>query len=122
MRKRKNPQTLRGWARKYKRMHAAYLKTFDDLKAQSFAYREQLIEARVAIAKLKAERDRAVAADWAAFDGAVDATTAAEVALFQASPAYIKYQQARAVREEARPFTEAEKARRLLQGGNWRAP
>src|SRR6185436_11127197 len=74
--RRKNPQTVRGWARKYKRMHARY----DDVKATADAYKERLIEAREKIAALKAARDRANAADWSHYDRALDATTARELA------------------------------------------
>jgi len=53
--RRKNPQTVRGWARKYKRMHARY----DEFKARADAFEERLIRARKEIAALVAQRDQA---------------------------------------------------------------
>ena len=127
--RRKNPQTVRGWARKYKRMHARYddvKARADEFKARADAFEERLIRARkeiaALVAELKAERDRVIADNWAQYDRAVDQTTARELALFQASPAYIRYQQQRAVSAEKEPWTEEEKKRRLLVSGNWKQP
>src|SRR6185436_6939424 len=62
--RRKNPQTVRGWARKYKRMHARYDEfqaRADEFKARADAFEERLIRARKEIAALVAQRDQAKA-------------------------------------------------------------
>ena len=78
---------------------------------------------KLSTAEWEVERLRGIeAANFADYDRAFDETTSAERALFEASPAYVRYRQLRAAREELRPFTDAEKARRMLVAGNWRAP
>jgi len=124
--KRKHPRTVGGWAAKYRRevaalraAHAAeILRLEKKLMVEVRSLRQKL-----STAEWEVERLRGIeAANFADYDRAFDETTSAERALFEASPAYVRYRQLRAAREELRPFTDAEKARRMLVAGNWRAP
>ena len=113
--KRKHPRTVGGWAAKYRREVAA-------LRA-AHAAEVRSLRQKLSTAEWEVERLRGIeAANFADYDRAFDETTSAERALFEASPAYVRYRQLRAAREELRPFTDAEKARRMLVAGNWRAP
>jgi len=61
-------------------------------------------------------------ADHAAYDACAGEVTSEERRLFEASPAYRQYRRWRAAREEAAPYSDAEKARLMTLTGNGRAP
>jgi hypothetical protein len=60
--------------------------------------------------------------DHAAYDMCASQVTSEERRLFEASPAYRQYRRWRAAREEAAPYSDAERARLMVLTGNGRAP
>ena len=106
-----------------RRVRAVYVEIIEELKQELSKVRCELANYK----SLERLREQEKKLQWGALDRCYDETTKQELALFEASPAYKKYQQWRSTSYHANESKRVNKikyllARGPLSTGDWMAP